>query len=157
MPISVTVIHFTPLGSELLMDLRTGPDHSPLYVICNEFYTVHSSTAPVSVCTLHGKAEKGWGEMELSLESLLLQIVGDTCMTMGFSALREMMVVSVGLHNVYKACWGFPNNEKQKVPKETRIHQTKSLDVSERMTGCIHLFAYSAKIFWAPLLCQELC
>ena len=69
----------------------------------------------------------------MSLESLLLQIVGDAYMAVGFSALLEASVVPVGLHNVCKTCWGFPKDGKQKVPKETRIHQTKRIHYSSSL------------------------
>ena len=69
--------------------------------------------------------QKGDGGNRIELRVLLLQIVGDAYMAMGFSALLEAIVVPVDLHNVCKTCWGFPKHEKQKVPKETRIHQTK--------------------------------
>lgn len=99
------------------------------------------------------------GEMDLSLESLLLQIVGNICMTMGLSALLETVVISVCLRNVYKACWGLPKNEKQKFPKKTRIYQTRSQDGIEfhlnlnfyyynsRVSEIIKCLSFSAGLF----------
>lgn len=55
---------------------------------------------------------------------------------------------------VSKVCWGFPKNRKKIV--KTRVHQTKTLNISGRMTEFLNPLVYLTK-FAKHLFCVGNC
>lgn len=159
-PGSGIVIHFIPLGSELLIGLRTSPELFPF--ICNMWWNLYclAPQEPWFLCVPCTEKQKRDGKNGIELTvHLSLRFWIAFAWQWGFSAFLEMMVVSMWCRCVYimsiKSAGDFQRT-KQKIPKETRIYQRTPLNILGRMTEFIHLLVYSTKIYWAPLSCQEL-